>query len=256
MKRFHGVEIEDLPGCPEVIREACTAFISRIIDVAGILDGAAPLVVRLVDATEDGQVVDLCSGSGGPACWITRQVPGVHVHCTDLYPHQEGLARAATTSDHRLSWSSQPVDARAVPRELPGARTLFNAFHHFEPDDARRILEDAVRCGAPIGVFEIVSRQPAILPTLLGIPLAVLALVPLMRPFRWAWLPLTYLVPVLPFVIGWDGTVSCLRVYSPAQLRELVEGLDSFEWEIGTFGLPIPGRGTYLLGLPRRAADA
>ena len=41
-----------------------------------------------------------------------------------------------------------------MPDELGGFRTLFNAFHHFPPERARAILEDAVHKGQGIGVFE------------------------------------------------------------------------------------------------------
>ncbi|MCB9689054.1 MAG: hypothetical protein H6735_28685 [Alphaproteobacteria bacterium] len=140
-----------------------------------------------------------------------------------------------------------------MPPELTGPRTLFNAFHHFRPEQARRILEDAVRAGEPIGVFEFVGRQPHAVPGMLGVPFAVAALVPFLRPFRWGWLPLTYLLPVLPLVVAWDGLVSCLRVYSPEELRALVVGLDTYDWDIGTFPLPFPGHGIYLVGTPRTA---
>ncbi len=100
------------------------------------------------------------------------------------------------------------------------------------------------------------------------IPLADLALAPFARPLRWTRLLWTYLLPVIPLVLLVDGILSCLRVYSPAELLELMrdvcpraeEGAESgegFEWNIGVensgpFRVPI----TYLTGYPKPVAGA
>src|SRR5688500_1109344 len=65
-------------------------------------------------------------------------------------------------------------------------------------------------------------------------------------------LALTYLVPVLPFMMFFDSVVSFLRMYGRAELREVVDGLTdtgSFDWTIGIE----PGftGAQYLIGIPR-----
>jgi len=63
----------------------------------------------------------------------------------------------------------------------------------------------------------------------------------------------TYLPPVLPIVGLFDGIVSCLRTYSPTELRELSRGLDSYDWEIGEKRNGwSPLVVTYLVGVPKR----
>ena len=100
------------------------------------------------------------------------------------------------------------------------------------------------------------------------IPLVDLALAPFARPLRWTRLLWTYLLPVIPLVLLVDGILSCLRVYSPAELSELTrdvrpraeEGVESgqgFEWNIGVensgpFRVPV----TYLTGYPKPVAGA
>jgi hypothetical protein len=44
----------------------------------------------------------------------------------------------------------------------------------------------------------------------------------------------TYLVPALPLVLLFDVMVSCLRVYSVPELRDLTAGLDCYRWDSGT----------------------
>jgi len=147
------------------------------------------------------------------------------------------------------------VDARAVPAELRGFRTLFTAFHHFRPPDARAILEDAVRNRQGIAVFEAARRRALDIALVAMTWLGVLAAAPFVRPFRWSRLVWTYLPPLLPMVGTFDGVVSCLRSYSLAELRALVHGLDDFEWEIGEARAPrSPLHMTYLIGVPRGVA--
>jgi len=234
--RLHLVEIHDLPSCPRSLRDALTDFLAFSVNLARAYDPVGPLLRRAVDRTGARRIVDLCSGAGGPWPTIGAQV-GVPVVLTDLYPHGDEVVR---------------VDARAVPPELDGFRTIFTAFHHFRPHDARAILADAVHRGQGIGVFEIARRAPLEIVLIAFTWLGTLASVPFIRPWRWSRFLWTYLPPVLPLVGTFDGIVSCLRTYSQAELAELVRGLDSYDWEIGDFRARwAPLRGTYLIGVPR-----
>ena len=92
----------------------------------------------------------------------------------------------------------------------------------------------------------------ALLLTLL-VPLMVLVMTPFVRPFRWSRLAMTYLIPVLPLVMLFDGLVSCLRTYSVQELCELTARLEAhhYRWDIGAVkgkASPIPV--TYLIGVP------
>jgi hypothetical protein len=123
-----------------------------------------------------------------------------------------------------------------VPRDLAGFRTLFASFHHFAPREAQAILQDAVDRQEGIGVFEVPGRHVITFLLTLLVPVADLLVTPFLRPFRWSRLVWTYLVPVVPLVLLFDGIVSCLRVYSPDELVGLTEHLCSsngYEWEIG-----------------------
>jgi len=47
-------------------------------------------------------------------------------------------------------------------------------------------------------------------------------LTPSIRPFRWARMLWTYMIPVVPFVLFYDGVVSCLRAYSLEEFEERI----------------------------------
>ncbi len=256
MRRRHLFELEDQPWFPALLRDAGTAYLSRVFEITGMIHCVAPHLTRLLEHTDERRIVDLCSGAGAPARAVFESLRAsgldVTLCCTDLFPHAAALARAAEGTDGALSFEPGPIDATAVPARLEGIRTVFNAFHHFPPALARRVLEDAVRRGQPIAIFEFVGRQPSMLLSLIGLPLVVMALLPTLRPFRIAWIPWTYLIPIIPAFVLWDGFVSCLRVYAPDELDALTEGLDAYAWESGRFDLPGPGQGTYLVGTPIR----
>jgi len=263
MDRLHLFELEDQPWFPRVLRDAGTAFLELAARVAGHSAALAPKLEETLAAAGEKRIVDLCSGGAGPVTEIVdvlaRRGTEVHALLTDFYPNEGSLARVSARSAGRIDWRREPVDATRVPRELAGVRTIFNALHHFRPEAARGIIADAAAAGRPIAIFEVIGRDPISLVGILFAPLFFALSLPLLRPFRWVWVPLTYLVPILPLFVLWDGVVSCLRIYSPRELRALVESLEprdrnAFTWDIGRIRLPgPPAHATYLVGVPRSA---
>jgi len=139
-----------------------------------------------------------------------------------------------------------------VPPDLKGFRTLFNAFHHFDPNAAREVLTDAVGRRQGIGVFELVERSWVWFVALLFFPLFAWAVTPFIRPFRLSRLLWTYLLPVVPLSFAIDGLLSCLRSYSLNELRGLADGYEaSYDWESGHAPSCGGSRVTYLIGLPK-----
>jgi SAM-dependent methyltransferase len=259
MKRLQLVELEDLPWFPAVLRDGGTAYLALAERVGGHARALVPVLERALAETGATRIVDLCSGAGGPVAGVAEELARrghpVDVVLTDRYPNVRAFERASATNP-RVAGRAEPVDATAVPDDLTGLRTVFNAFHHFPPDLARRILADAVAKRQPIAVFEVVSREPAMLLALLFSPIVVTLSMPFWRPFRWPWVVWTWLVPLMqPFVL-WDGIVSWLRIYGVDELRALVAGIDApgWDWEIGTIRLG-PGNATYLIGRPTPPAS-
>lgn len=260
MRRMQLVELEDLPWFPGILRDGGTAYLGLAVRHSGHAKLLVPPLERALAATGHTQLVDLCSGAGGPVRIVADELAArgrpVTALLTDRYPNLHAFEHASAGTDGRVSGRSTPVDATNVPADLVGFRTIFNAFHHFPPEAARAILADAVAKRQPIGVFEVVSREPLMLFALLLSPLSVTLSMPFWRPFRWPWILWTWIVPLMqPFVL-WDGIVSWLRIYGVDELRELVAGIDApdWEWDIGTIKLgDAPANATYLIGRPKAA---
>ncbi|MEO6436850.1 MAG: class I SAM-dependent methyltransferase [Tepidisphaeraceae bacterium] len=259
VKRRQLVELEDLSWWPRVFRDAATDYLVAAIRHARVYDRLAPRLAAAVRRSGAERITDLCSGGGGP--WpdllpaLRAAGVDVPVCLTDKYPNVTAFARLARMTPG-LRFETDSISATDVPPRLAGFRTVFTAFHHFRPADAQAILAAAVRDRQGIAIAEATPRMWATLATQVLVPLAVLVLTPTIRPFRWSRLFWTYLLPVLPMAILFDGVVSTLRVYTPEEMLAMARevGGDDYEWESGAekpAGSPIPI--VYLIGVPRPA---
>lgn len=254
MRRFHLFELEDQPWFPVVVRDLATDYL-QFIQTRFRLDRAMmPIIRRVLDQSGATRIVDLCSGGSGPLLLLVKDLAAAGVPVcatlTDLFPNAAAFAEIARASDGLITYEAQPVDARDVPARLSGLRTIFNGFHHLRPADARAVLHAAAAVRQPIAILEVSERSLRTLPVVLT-PLFVWLLTPFMRPFLWRRLLWTYPLPLVPLTCLWDGMVSQLRAYTPAELRQLCEGSAPMRWEAGQ--VPIAkggGRLTYLIGIP------
>lgn len=256
MRRFHILEIHEQDWCPPVIRDGMTGVLQFISNVLPAYEGVMPAFIDSLQATRQRVIVDLCSGSGGP--WH-KLIPMLDEHIeritlTDLHPNTETFQYLQGTSHDRIHFVADSVDATRVPSSLRGFRTIFAAFHHFEPDRAKAVLQDAVDQRQGIAIFELTERDwRAILFIALASFIFAFVGTPFIRPFRWQYALFTYLIPIIPLVLVTDGIISCFRTYSPDQLRDMVTQLDApgYEWHVGryqTWSTPLPV--IHLIGYP------
>lgn len=168
---------------------------------------------------------------------------------TDLHPHLPAWNAAALQSPNIL-FVPAPVDASRVAPDLlshavrrrgrssssdnknnerPSSsgkkqfRLFSLAMHHFDDEDASRILRHALRTSSGFGVFELQARTFESLGNML-----LVGLVLWIGSWWWFWqqwefLFWVYLVPVVPFVVVYDGVISSLRTRSPTELMRLMK---------------------------------
>lgn len=265
MRRIQFIELHEQPWFPSSIRDDVTDAVQFGFNLLKAYAPIAPLLQSVIDSTENPTngrqlIVDMCSGGGGPWLDLSRKLQcrdrernpaALQIWLTDKYPNLEAFQNVSASSDQRITFYSKSVDAMNVPCALKGLRTMFTSFHHFSPEDARAILQNAVDAGESVGIFEITRRAPSAIGIIFIGVLLLFLHTPRIRPFRWSRLLWTYLIPIIPLVLLFDGVVSCLRTYQPQELREMVEKLTSceYQWEIGELE---GGRApvTYLIGCP------
>jgi hypothetical protein len=260
--RLQLFEFEDLPWFPRPIRAGMMDYLRFTISLLRIYHPIVPLLRDALVRTEQQELLELCAGAGGGTEGVWRQLraaglPGVHVTLSDLYPQPAAWQLLSARTQGGLMYEPAPVDATAVPAGLRGFRTVFSAFHHFSPPAAEALLADAVRQNVGIGVFEGAGKHwYELLLAWLVLPVVQLLITPFIRPFSWSRLFFTYLVPLIPLCTIWDGTVSLLRMYPPAQLLALARRADPqgrFEWQAGKVRNPLTrSEVTYLIGVPKK----
>ncbi|MGO9576976.1 MAG: hypothetical protein ACLPTQ_21915 [Terriglobales bacterium] len=269
MRRIQFIELHEQPWFPSSLRDEITDALQFGFNLLNVYAPVVPLLQSALDSTESRtnagrSIVDMGSGGGGPWLHLCRKLhhrelegdqPGLQIWLTDKYPNLRAFQKVRAASENRITYYPDSVDAMNVPRELKGLRTMFTTFHHFPPEEARAILQNAVDAGESIGIFEITRRAPSTIGLVFAWALLLLVCTPWIRPFRWSRLLWTYLVPIIPLVLLFDGVVSCLRTYRPQELREIVATLaaSEYQWEAGeqaAGAAPI----TYLAGY-RRASS-
>jgi hypothetical protein len=255
MKRRQLIELEDQDWFPRTIRDLGTDYLQFFQTQLRLDRMMTPILARALKESGATRIVDLCSGGSGPLLMLVRDLAaaGVPVHATltDLYPNLPAFEKIAAASQGLITYEREPVDAFAVPARLTGLRTIFNGFHHFAPDDARKVLLAAAAARQPIAIVELSERSRRTLIPVLLTPLFVWIATPFIRPFLWRRLLFTYPIPAVPFLCLWDGLVSQLRAYTVDELRRLCEGSAPMRWEAGQIAFA-KGRGrlTYLTGVP------
>ena len=249
MDRLQLLEFEDQPWLPRAWRDGATEVLDVLFAQLALYRAVAPVLAAFMDTTGTRAWFDLCSGAGGGALAMRAQLmaggcgPSV-VTLTDRYPNAAAQQRVSGLSDATVHYLADGVDARWVSAHPPAIRTMFGALHHFPPAIVRGILHDAVAAGAPVAFVDVaasplVRRLPLPLapvvaaPNLLVLFVMALLLVPRVRPVRWSRLFWTYVLPAIPLLFAWDGTVSALRAYTPEELLAVAASLpggDRYHW--------------------------
>jgi len=256
--RIHSFELHEQAWLPETLRSALTEWLRALWEYSRAEVAIAPLLETAIVLSGAERIVDLCSGSSGPVIRVqtelARRGMRIPVVLTDKFPNSEALSALAADSRGNVTARLDSIDAVSIPETLTGLRTLFNSFHHFRPADARRILKAACVDRQPIGIFEITERTfPKLALCFPASFLSCFLLIWRMRPRRPAWWILTWLLPIIPFIVGWDAFVSHLRSYTDAEMREFTRELNDAAWIWREGHLAAPRGGveiSFLIGTP------
>src|SRR5262245_32454354 len=200
MRRIQFFEFVDQPWYPRLIRDAQTDFLAFLLRMGNQYAAATRWLALVLDKCESDDIVDLCSGGGGPWPSLVKALQAerqrdVSVCLTDKYPNAAALSAEVERSDETLKFWAKSVDANSVPADFAGVRTHCTALHHFTPAQVRAIMQDAVRQQRGLCAFEVTQRSALAIVLTCVSPLTVLCVTPFIRPFRLSRLLFTYLIP-------------------------------------------------------------
>lgn len=258
MQRAHLFEFNDLPWLPSPLRKTIREFLHHMSVRLRMYDGAFNHLDALMRQRGLTSVQALCAGDGGLMLALSQHLEreDARIQLSDKYPELELYAEIARKSAGRVTHVAESVDVLDVPTHLEGLRLIVNAVHHFQPEQVRGILSDAVRKRQPIVFMEPVQREPLSI-------LRFCAATPLLS----AWLSLGgiwplnlrrtllgFVVPVGAFCFFVDGVVSHLRAYHLDEWRDLiaqVDGHEHYDWELRQVPSFMGTRVSFLAGMPK-----
>lgn len=253
MARIHLFEFEDQNWLPSFIRNYMTDFLQFLSNKTPMYKGIVPVIEKGLKESNTSQIIDLGSGGGGGLIWLNKELrknnPGLKILLTDYFPNIPAFEHTQKEADN-FEFIRTPIDARNVPENLNGLRTQFLSLHHFKPKDAQQILQNAVDSNSSIAIFEGQERSFQSIMAMIFSPISVLLTTPFIKPFHIGRIIFTYLIPIVPILILWDGVVSSLRTYSVDEMNALVSNLnnkENFNWEVGRVKSG-PTKILYLLG--------
>ena len=255
--RIHAFELLDSPRCPAAVRDGATDYLQFIIRTGNAYGAVVPIIAGVLSSRRQTQIVDMCSGAGGPWPELRLELveggapPELNITLTDLFPNHDAF-RDISERNLQLRFRPEPIDVEREIEHRRGMRTVFSAFHHFPPAVAERVIRNLAANRDEIFIADVTERSVRAMLFMLLAPLFVWLATPLLRPFRLSRLLLTYVIPVIPFVVCFDGIVSCLRTYTPHELRALFSTMDDLDYEWTTAEIkgnaPLPV--TYACGVP------
>lgn len=226
------------------------------VDFCSGAGGPTPYIEREVNkafmqAQEEEKLRNEQLGSNGHINGYGGRDKGVDFVMTDIHPHLPAWSQAAQRSKN-LHYVPSSVDAANAPADLlklagTSSRTqgkvfrLFSlAFHHFSDPLAVRILRNTLSTSDGFAILELQGRD-------VGSLFTILMMGPTLMLGSWYWfwgqwdhLFWTYVIPVVPFVIVYDGIISCLRVRRDGEIMSLLreaakaEGRSLDEWRFET----------------------
>jgi hypothetical protein len=189
-------------------------------DAPSYAEVAAPEPTPATDSSKDTIAV------------ASTTVEPVQFVLTDLHPHVQNWAEAAARSPN-MHYESFPVDASAAPPSLINRHKraskkifrLFNlAFHHFDDPLAKAILKNTVETSDGFAILELQDRSFSAFVSCCAFGLGIMVLAPV---YAWKWrspatLFFSWILPILPFVLVFDGWISSLRSRTPEEVEALL----------------------------------
>ena len=224
-------ELEDYPWFPTQLRKMQLEFVGWISVQLRLYRP----VLQLFNRFPTREWLDLGSGSGWPAYYIQKNAaPPIHYTLSDLYPD--------SVSDEVKKWvkiQNAPLNLLEFDPEQGKQYTLFNAFHHFTPDQQFQLIKKMKEAKAGCIIAEVL--EPSLL-SFIQVSLAAFVVQPLtawaIRPFSFLRIITTYIIPIQLITVAWDGWLSVLKSKSSQRYHKLLGGLAGEEYSIEIMRIP------------------
>lgn len=224
-------ELEDYPWFPTRLRKMQLEFVGWISVQLRLYRP----VLKLLNRFPSHEWLDLGSGSGWPAFYIQKNAsPQIHYTLSDLYP--DSVSDEVKKS---VKIQNEPLNLLEFEPEQGKQYTLFNAFHHFTPEQQFQLIKKMKEAKAGCIIAEVL--EPSLM-SFIQVSLAAFVVQPLtvwaIRPFSMVRLLTTYIIPIQLITVAWDGWISVLKSKSRQSYHKLLGGLAGEEYSIEIMRIP------------------
>jgi len=263
VKRFHLIEFQDYNWFPAKVREGITDYLRFFISLFQLYSPVPRALKDTLDITGEEEITDLCSGGGGELINIVKELDKItdkkyKITLTDKFPNLHTFEYIRKSSGKRFSFNKNPIDALTASNNMRGLKTIFSAFHHFDFETGKKVLQNAVDNKSSIAIFDAAERKWLYIFSVLFSTIFFMFLcTPFFRPFKLSRIIFTYLIPMIPVFGLFDGIISMLRIYNPEELMQMAKETNSnhYIWKSGLLKNKIGTNVTYLIGYPQRTIN-
>lgn len=250
MKRTEIPQLTAQSVTPRLFMRLVDEFLDFIVGSVCANRPFLPLIDELTTKHPEASLVAYDALGGGGLAHIASELhqksPSLKIFMRDQSVEIERSQFLDQVAQGVLQWQ---VPGSKVPAK--SIAISINAFHRLKSGDDLEFLKNlaANHDGILIGEGNNKSMRQVIGMTII-VPLFVLLTTPFIKPFRLSRLFWTYLIPVMPLMIVWDGIATLFRLHTPEELMSLAERTDrgDFEWRSGKLPNNRGGFIIYLVG--------
>ena len=221
-------EFGDLFWVPEFYHAFLRRFMGALYKVFGYHRLWLPELNRFINKA-GGTVMDPCAGSGYVNELLMKELgkKDLRFYLSDFMidKNPEFRERINNLGDDRIHYLEQPIDVLKDNPDFRCPKIFINSFHHFDNEQVAQIFKLNLSHGDDVLVLEYCDNSfMSYLSMLLG-PLVAMIMLPFITERRLLLVTaiFTYLIPVVPLMLLWDGIVSSLRCYSNKSIKAVLK---------------------------------
>lgn len=148
----------------------------------------------------------------------------------DISPNKKLYKEIEKKTKGKIKPIYHSVSAKDAAKYIPKNSLVFfsTSFHHFHILEQEQIIKSLSKKSKRIMIFESIKRNLPFIIFASTLFIPILFLFPIFKPrpshFFWCWI-----IPVVPFMLTWDGIVSCFRQNSAEEWKKLLKKINLFD---------------------------
>ncbi len=226
-------EFGDLDVIPDYYHVYLRNYLTFFYKLFGYYKLWVPAFSEFIREVDSRKFMECCSGAGEALKLVAseldkKEFEDIEFLLSDIKPHPEFVKKINQSNDLSFRYIDKAIDVTKIEDDFNYPKIFINSFHHLSVEQVEKIFKVNFDQGNEIIVMEYVRNTlMGYLSMLMG-PIIVFLTLPFV--VRLKHLPLmaifTYLIPLFPLMMLWDGCVSCLHEYSEKKLTQIVRRLN------------------------------